>query len=799
MLSAASSTGKRKPSRELSPPHLAHRPKKLKLGTSSSHNTVAPDLESVIDSSPYPFLHWRPSPQGSGPEIHAISAPLRNQLVADVSDQLLDELDDTAVNVMEFNSADGTPFTSSPHPLPHIDPPHTLTRTPTKLLAHFRMRVPSQRLLNAQRILSLPGKIIRLTEAEGACIHCLAKGLECVTAPWRKQCAFCTSMSGGKYVCTSPPLTQPPEDGPPTNLLAYLANRNPSVHLGVAERVLSDPKRLVLGEEATCGHCVKKGLDCVIAPGRKKCAYCASMESIHYVCPAGTSMVPQGEKRGEDEEEDEREEPEEEQEEAPAPTPTHLHDYLLARIPCPDVSAAEGLLSHPQRVVRLTEAEGACQNCLVRDVECVTVPAGSRCVLCTSIGSDGYTCRSSAPGRVRCAFPVAEEMKWGDGESDEEEEGQLPRPIPTKLVACLSIRQPSTDLAGDGDSSDGSEMEIGEEEEDESPTPTPTNSLTHFSPRQPTPDLRTGEGEEEEEEQLPGPIPTKLRAYFAKRQPSADLDRGQRFLSDPERVVRLTAAEGACPTCVRKGVECVTAPGRRRCAFCASVGGMRLKCGVGDPKGAKERKEEGGEEEEEKGVERPAAPAPIPTNLLAYFSQRATCTNLRTAERIARDPRRVVRVGTAESACTKCVAKGVECVTAPGRKRCAFCTSRAGRDNTCVVGTLMREEEEEEVPAPNLLAYFRQRAATGNMYTAERILKHPQRVVRVGEAEGACKRCVLQGLECVTGPGGRRCALCASLGRGADTCFGVGEGVGGDGEGRRKEGGKEERKCEGEE
>jgi len=618
-----------------------------------------------------------------------------------------------------------------------------------KLLAYVRTRLPSCHLALAKGILSSTDRIIRLTEADGACSNCLRKGVECVTAPGRKRCAFCASMGNTRYICTAPPhpnrqLGPLPLDASLPNLLAYLSKRKPGAHLGIADRMLNDPKRVVRLSEAegACTRCVAKGVECVTTPGRRRCAYCSTSGGIRSDCTAVEWMD------GEEEDEEEKEEGEmeeedeegafvgptpttpvaccstrqpspdlragngEEEEEFPAPKPTNhlahssprqaspnlrsvegeeieeesptpiatkLLAYFSERQPSSNVRIGQRYLSDPKRVVRFSEAKGACKNCVRRRFECVTVPGKSRCAYCATGGySREDKCRAG------------EAFRWREKEEEEQDERESRR------------------------------------------------------------------------------VPTRLLAYFKNRPPSSDLHNGQFFLSDPDRVIRLNATEGACGTCLKKGVECVTAPRQKRCAWGTSVSGIRFHCDAGDIKATKEKERV----EEERRNEEVGSPPPIPRSLLDHLLTRAPSQHLHTAQGISKDPRRVVRVTEAEGACAKCMEKKVECVTAPGRKRCAYCASMRYR---CLAGegkgkTGGREGEggnaADEGPGPfpttEIEAYLRSRAPGSKVRTAERMLWHPQRVVRIGRAEGACVRCAGIGYECVTVPGRAKCALCTS-------------------------------------
>lgn len=298
------------------------------------------------------------------------------------------------------------------------------------------------------------------------------------------------------------------------------------------------------------------------------------------------------------------------------------------------------------------------------------------------------------------------------------------------------------------------------------------------------------EGEEIEEES-PTPIATKLLAYFSERQPSSNVRIGQRYLSDPKRVVRFSEAKGACKNCVRRRFECVTVPGKSRCAYCATGGYSREdKCRAGEAFRWREKEEEEQDKRESRCV---------PTRLLAYFKNRPPSSDLHNGQFFLSDPDRVIRLNATEGTCGTCLKKGVECVTAPRQKRCAFCTSVSGIRFHCDAGDIKatkekeREEEEErrneEVGSPppiprSLLDHLLTRASSQHLHTAQGISKDPRRVVRVTEAEGACAKCMEKKVECVTAPGRKRCAYCASM---RYRCL-AGEGKGKTG-GREGEGG----------
>lgn len=393
-----------------------------------------------------------------------------------------------------------------------------------KLLAYVRTRLPSCHLALAKGILSSTDRIIRLTEADGACSNCLRKGVECVTAPGRKRCAFCASMGSTRYICTAPPhpnrqLGPLPLDASLPNLLAYLSKRKPGAHLCIADRMLNDPKRVVRLSEAegACTRCVAKGVECVTAPGRKRCAYCASMR---YRCLAGEGKGKTGGREGEGGNA---------ADEGPGPFPTtEIEAYLRSRAPGSKVRTAERMLWHPQRVVRIGRAEGACVRCAGIGYECVTVQGRAKCALCTS------------DSRYRCVVREGENVESGQGVEGVD----------------------------------------GEREE---------------------------RVEEDEHEQL-GPIAPKIEAHLRSRAPGSKVRAAQGMLRHPERVVRVGKAEGACVHCAGSGFECVTVPGRKRCAFCSSMGDDRYRCvvkevrrgGEGGGVGDGEREQEG---EGERGID----------------------------------------------------------------------------------------------------------------------------------------------------------------------------------------------------
>lgn len=441
--------------------------------------------------------------------------------------------------------------------------------------------------------------------------------------------------------------------------------------------MLTHPTREVYLPESVkaCDRCREHGMECVTLPERKPCAFCASSRDrrcstgeerrsgMGQWC-GGVSQAERAAKRKaldemEGGEEDELEMGDGEDEEGETqPSPTQLLAYFRTRKPSNKLREAEALLSHPNRRVHPSTSPKACLQCREKGVECLTLPARAHCAYCLSRGGCiWYDCSTKHRRQMRRAK--------GNGER------------PRKRTKKESTKDEMV-----VDEEDAMEVEVDEDKENDCgaretlSTPQSVSTLTTVvAPISATPPLGSSS--------LAAP---RLLAYLQSWNSLSRVRYAEIMLTHPSSKVYPSTSPRACNQCQITGFECVILPFRMHCAYCTSrnSNGQYL-CSTRNERlnGRGKWREETERLRKEMVDDKAEMEAEIP-NLLTYFRSRKPGPKVQSAERILTDSRRKVHLPTSAEACNTCRQHGMECLTLPERKLCAFCVLRLRATGNCV-------------------------------------------------------------------------------------------------------------------
>jgi len=496
------------------------------------------------------------------------------------------------------------------------DTPHT----PTKLLAYLHRRKPHRASRSASSMLTHPSRKVYLPTSAKACKLCRNRGMECVTLPDRKPCAYCTLRSDAGPCSTMEErrsgrgqwwrgVSQAEraakrkaldgmereeedelemEDGEnqgdtepiPTQLLTYFRTRKPSDKLRQAKSMLSHLNRRVhlSTSPKACSQCREKGVECVTLPTRARCAYC-TLRGAHgwYACSTRHEReTEQGKGSGEKEikrireestrveleageedamevdvEEDEEEEDKENEGGGETPptlpsasTPTAGFTPTSATSPLSFSSlslAAPRLLAHLQSLGSVPRAQCA-EAMLTHPSRKVHLPTSPRA--CTQCQKKGFEC-VTLPFRMHCAYCAS---RWN----------RNPDPCSTRK------ERP------DGKGKARGQME------------------------------RLRKERVDDKAEVADEIPNLL-AYFRSRKTDRNVRSAEPMLTDSRREIQLPTSAKACNNCRQHGMECLTLPDRKLCAFCVlrpRAPADRASCRTQYKRGTEADKERAGDEME---------------------------------------------------------------------------------------------------------------------------------------------------------------------------------------------------------
>jgi hypothetical protein len=356
------------------------------------------------------------------------------------------------------------------------------------------------------------------------------------------------------------------------------------------------------------------------------------------------------------------------------PSPTQLLAYFRTRKPSNKLREAEAMLSHPNRRVHPSTSPKACIQCREKGVECLTQPARAHCAHCMLRGSSAW---------YNCSTRHKRQTKKGKGN------GERPR---------KRMRKESTRDEMVVDEEDAMEVEMEEDKENDCgaretlSTPHSVSTLTTaHAPISATPPLGSSSSS------LAAP---RLLANLQSRDSCSYIRYAETMLTHPSRKVYPSTSARACTQCQEKGFECVILPLKMHCAYCTSYNSNGLYlCST-----RKERLNRRGKAKEmTKRLRKEEVDVEIP-NLLTYFRNQKPGPKVRSAKSMLMDPRRKVHLPTSAEACNTCRQHGMECLTLPERKLCAFCVLRPRATGDCVscstqdkryTGTGKRRAEDE--------------------------------------------------------------------------------------------------------
>lgn len=334
--------------------------------------------------------------------------------------------------------------------------------------------------------------------------------------------------------------------------------------------------------------------------------------------------------------------------------PTQLLAYFRTRKPSNNLREAEAILSHPNHRVHPATSLKACIQCREKGIECVTLPTRAHCAYCMLRGASGW---------YDCSTRHKRQTRKGKGN------GERPR---------KRMRKESTRDEMVVDEEDVMEVEVEEDKENDcgaretlSTSHCVSALTTAVAPISATPLLGSSSSS------LAAP---RLVAYLRSRKSHSLVRYAETMLTHPSRKVYPSTSPRACTQCQKRGFECVILPFRMHCAYCAShnSNGPYL-CST-----SKERLNgRGRAREEEERLRKADVEAEIP-NLLTYFRSRKPDPRVQSAERMLTDSRRKVHLPTSAEACNNCRQHGMECLTLPERKLCAFCVLRIRATGNCV-------------------------------------------------------------------------------------------------------------------